>query len=239
MLLSGRTSYPSAFRAELSSTNLDGVLVALGQGFGRFDDPLEATGSNPAEFGVEAACYSNVSELSYAVRSVATETRRVEFSPSQLPITQTGDVLVESVLYISGAVVLWSTDPNVPLDDLLGSVTLKITRNQNDTDLLFTTAIAVAGSGNSAEALTSGPLQSELLSLDDLTAEGIDEATQAVLAQVLESGTLLVVAIPLQAHTYTYEATPSRQFDLTAWLEVDARNVPGRNWRCRGRRPSV
>src|SRR5262245_22062193 len=53
------TEPPLEVFADLVSTDLNGQLESLGQGYGRFSDPTLSTQANPQEFAIEVECYSN------------------------------------------------------------------------------------------------------------------------------------------------------------------------------------
>jgi len=90
---------------------------ALGEAFGEFADPTRLDQPNPEEFALEVAGYSNVESVSYSVRSSAIESRTVVFTtegnalaPVEIDFDADGTREVESTVFMSGAIILWSAE---------------------------------------------------------------------------------------------------------------------------------
>ncbi len=225
---------PVVATAHLTSTDLEGKLVSLGQGFSQFTDPTRRDRPNPEEFALEVACYSKSESVSYLVTSSALESRTIVFtrrgnaaaSPEiNFGLSSTREV--ESRVFLSGAVLIWSTEPDINLDGLLTELRVTVTRDGRRTPL-FETTLAVAGHGvGQVESTATGPIHFEVIELDELLDAGIDQQSAAVLQAVADEGTIAILVIPSQEHAYTYTVTASEELVLTANLETRIRNIPG------------
>ena len=80
------SNLPLLALADLNSTDLDGVLVSVGQGFSEFRDPTRLDQPNPEEFALEAGCYSNAESVSYLVTASAVEERTIVFTTAGSPL---------------------------------------------------------------------------------------------------------------------------------------------------------
>ena len=219
--------WPLEVTASLTSTDLDGLLVSLGQGFGDFTDPTGLDQPNPEEFGAEVACYSNAESVSYSVQSSAVETRSVVFSAAELGGAAGGTREVESTVFLSGAVVFWSTRPDVNLDEMLAELSVTVTRDNTDPPLFETRLELAGGTGPEVRPVATGPIRLEVIGVDELADEGANAESVAILEQVGENGTLVIVLVPPQEHAYTYDVVTDEVFALTATLEARVRNIPG------------
>jgi len=227
----GGVDLPIFASATLTSTDLEGVLVAQAQGFSEFADPTRLDQPNPEEFALEVACYSNAESISYSVRNAANEARTVVFNrrgstaaPPEIDFGLSSTRRVESRMFLSGAVVLWSTNAEANLDELRTDIAVTISREDNDA-LLFETTLAVEGADLNPSA--TGPIRFERVDLSELESLGLDAATLAVLQQVETVGALRVIVIPPQEHAYRYVVTADEELTLNAGLEVHVRNSPG------------
>lgn len=222
---------PLSASATLTSTDLDGTLVSLGQGFSEFSDPTRLDQPNPEEFALEVACYSNAESISYSVNGVAAEARTVLFTrqgnsaaPPEISFGLDSTREVESRVFLSGAVVLWSTNAEANLDGLRADLTVTITRGEDVTPLFETTLTVNGGDINPS---ATGSIRFDRVDLFELETLGLDAASLTVLQQVEAVGSLLVVVIPPQVHAYRYVVTADDEFTLNADLEVRVRNAPG------------
>jgi hypothetical protein len=227
---SAGTDFPLAASATLRSTDLNGALVSLGQGFSEFADPTRLDQPNPEEFALEIGCYSNAESISYSVSSQALENRSVIFTrpgnPAAPPeinfgLASTRDV--ESRLFLSGAVVFWSTHAETNLDELRVELTVKVSRGDTPTPL-FETALRI--DGRDAAVSATGPIRHDRVGLDELAALGVDDTTLAILRRVQDEGSLMVLVIPPQEHAYRYSVTADEELTLDADLEIRVRNAP-------------
>ncbi len=218
---------PVGVVASLTSTDLQGHAVSMGQGFSDFADPTRLDQPNPEEFGVEVACFSSAESIAYIVDGSAVETRSVVFLASEIRFDDDGTQTVESRIYVSGAIVLWATERNRDLSEMLAHLTLTVTREDTEATL-FQAGLELVGASD-ARVLTTptGPIQAEEVGLDALVEEGADVESIATLERVRDEGSLVIVLIPPQVHTYTYDVTADEPFNMIAALEARVRNVPG------------
>lgn len=205
----------------LTSTDLDGVLMSQGQAFGDFLDPARLDQPNPEEFGLEVASYAQGDSVAYSVSSVADEFRTVSFSASEIDFNVLGTRTVESRIFLSGAMLFWSTQPGLDLSDMRSEVTVSVIR---DGDTLFSSSLIVSGT---AEPTTQGPIQFDVVELDELAAAGVDAESLAILERVEREGSLIVIVIPAQEHPYTYSVVEDEPFVLNARFEIRVQNKPG------------
>ena len=221
---------PLAASATLTSTDLNGALVSLGQGFSEFADPTRLDQPNPEEFALEIGCYSNAESVAYSVLSQALESRSVIFTragnpaaPPEISFGLGSARDVESSLFLSGAVVFWSTHAETNLDELRVELTVRVSRGDTPTPL-FETTLRI--DGRDAAVSATGPIRHDRVGLDELAALGVDDATLAILRRVQDEGSLMVLVIPPQEHAYGYSVTADEELTLNADLEVRVRNAP-------------
>lgn len=225
---------PLVASGDLLSTDLDGVLVAMGQAFAEFSDPTRLDEPNPEEFALEVACFSSADAVSYSVTSQAQETRTVVFTTSGNPLAppeidfgSASTQSVESRIFLSGAVIFWSTESGRELDDMLSEFRVTVTREDSGDKLFETTLTIDGGDTGRLRRGSTGPIRSEVVDLEDLRNEGVDEETLSILAGIESEGTLIVVVIPPQEHPYTYTVTADEPLVLRAELTARVQNIPG------------
>jgi hypothetical protein len=227
-------AFPLDATADLTSTDLGGKIVSLGQGLARFSDPTRLDQANPEEFALEVACYSNVDSLGYVVEGSAIESRTVIFTtpgsrvaPAEIVFRSDGTRVIESRAFVSGAVILWSTNAAADLEGIESEVRFLIRRGQ-EPEPLFSTTLQLSGADISGlNDVAVGPIQFDEVTLTELSDLGVDSDTLAILGEVAQNGTLRIVVIPAQEHAYTYEARADEDFVLSATLEARVRNAPG------------
>ena len=227
-LLAG--TFPASARGELVSVDLSGVLVSQGFGLARLDDPTLLPQGNPEEFRLEAACYSNADNVAYIVETTATEERDVLFTADADPdvvFNDDGTQTIESSLFLSGAVFVWSTEPSADLTGLEGELAVSIIDGNGNT--LLAGSISLVTSGIAEPSFTTtGPISVTVMSLDDLAAFGeLDDDTLTALEQIDATGSLLLLAIEDQAHTYRYDVVADTAITLTAQMSLRLRTPPG------------
>ena len=227
------SALPMAASASLVSTNLDGTLTALGQGFAEFLDPARLSQANPQELALEVACYSNAADVSYDVQSSVTELRSVVF-PSVPGLGEAGVDFdannvaeIESRFFLSGAVIVWSTASSTDLSDVVADVRISVEREDTGATL-FDTALTVAvDPSGDVEPTTTGPVVVQRVTPAILGAAGLDAASVAILENVEREGTLVLLLIPQQQHAYSYAVTADEAFTLRARIEARIQNAPG------------
>jgi len=224
---------PLDVAADLVSTDLNGNLVSLGQGFGRFADPDRLNQANPQEFAIEVECYSNTASVSYAVQSNATESRTILFrgsgglgNPPEIQFRSDGTRSIESRIFVTGALVFWSTTKRADFSDMTAEMQFRVEHAETG-ESLFDSALVLTETGASEISPTvSGPLQVRPVNIDELAALGADAESIGVLEQVAEIGTLAIFVIPTQQHRYTYTVRADEPMTLDAVLEARIRNAP-------------
>lgn len=218
-------SLPLFATGSLLTTDLEGELVATGQGVAQLSDRDNSLMGNPEEVALEVSCYSNDSSVSYNVSSEVDETRTVMFSAPEITFDDNGNQTVQSMVTLSGAVIFWADDPAADLSNMSANLSVIVTREDTGATL-FQTGLTV--SGNAAANVSpsgTGPIQFEIISLAELAAEGVDADSIAVLSQVQQAGTLVIVAIPRQQHLYTYTVTADQALPLRAVFRTSVQNV--------------
>ncbi len=207
----------------LTSTDLDGVLMSRGQAFGDFLDPARLDQPNPEEFALEVASYAQGDSIAYSVSSEANEFRTVSFSASEIDFNVFGTQTVESRIFLSGAMLFWSTQPGLDLSDMRSEVSVSVIREDTG-ETLFSSSLVVSGA---AVPTVQGPIQFDVVELDELAAAGVDADSLAILERVEREGSLIVVVIPEQEHPYTYRVVEDEPFVLNARFETRVQNKPG------------
>ena len=224
---------PIVSSAILISEDLGGELLARGESVSAFNDPTRLDRPNPAELGLELACFSNTPSLSYSVAGSTVESRRILFSsfggevPVEIAFSFDNTRLIESTVFFSGAIVLWATDAATELDAMSAEIRVTVTASGNP-DPLFATSITIDGAPfDRSPPTTTGPIIVEEVSVEDLAAEGIDATAVAAIEQLAQSALVRVILVPFQEHTYSYMVTADRELTVTATMEASVRNAAG------------
>jgi len=110
-------------------------------------------------------------------------------------------------------------------------LSVDVHRNE-ETEPLFRTSVSLSASlsGSTSEQPSldaTGPIRTQQLSVDELVALGLDDASAEILRNVAESGTLAVFVIPRQEHSYRYTVRRDVESTLTAELGATVRTAPG------------
>jgi hypothetical protein len=216
------------------------TLTAAGQGFVDFFEPAIALGQNPAELGLEADTFSLDEEVSYQVTASALETRTVHFNRAELGGVDDAESEVESSIYLSGAVFVWSLEPDTDLTGLQGEVLVIVEQIRQvasadgedpaeRVEMVFSTSIGVSGGpGGVVEPLAEGNTAApgfvfggpEIL----LDAAGSDASLERYLGIM---GSVRVLLVPEQELRYRYQASADEEFRLEATFSVEVTNLPG------------
>ncbi|MEK6677401.1 MAG: hypothetical protein AABZ47_17330, partial [Planctomycetota bacterium] len=225
-------TFPLDVSANLMSTDLDGALVALAQGFGMVADPTLSTQANPEEFAIELGCYTNIAELFYSVQSRAIESRSVIFTtpgsaiaPNEIRFRSDGTREIESRTFVSGAVIVWSRNADLSANPVEGELRFLVHRDAEE-DVLFSSTLSLDTADGELRIQSTGPLRFNEVGLEELRELGIDEASLAILENVEQQGFLRVIVLPVQEHRYSYIVTADESFDLIATLDAKLRNAP-------------
>lgn len=218
----------------LTSTDLAGGVVSLGQAVVELADPARLDQPNPEELALEVACFSTAETVSYVVTGLVRETRTILFSDSTAaPVAPEIDFAlrstreVESRVFLSGAVLIWSVEQRPDLSGMSAELYISISGG-TDAAPLFETSLAFGGDLDNVDSPASnGPIQFERLGLDELINGGLDARSAEILRGVSQEGLLLIFMIPSQEHAYTYVVNANEPLTLTAEFETRVRNVPG------------
>jgi hypothetical protein len=211
--------------ARLTSTDLGGLLEAMGQSFSDFLPPADFVG-NPRELAVEAGCYSNSETASYVVQSSADESRTIRLGLGDAEFDADGTASVRSEFFVTGAMLLWSLDPTA-LADVQGAARLSV-MNEATGMAVFSSEIIVRTTLDAGAELTSdGPVVARIVGLDELAELGADPASLDVLRELEEQGQLLIVAIPSQSRNYDFEVVADEPATLRARIEIELENTTG------------
>lgn len=228
------TNTPLFATGNLRSTDLFGNLIAAGQAYAEYVEPTLSNEQNPEELTLEIASFANGDSVAYTVTADAVETRTLIFTRPGNPLAEpeisfglSGTREVESRISISGAIVFWSTHPDVSLEESLAQLSFTVTREDTGAELFSTSLSVVADAQGGVATATEGPIVFEQVTLAELAQAGVDEASLAVLEEVAQNGSLLVLVLPLQEHPYQYTVRADQSFELTAELNAKVRNVPG------------
>lgn len=192
-------------------------------------DPSQVVLGNPGELGIEADCHSDSAEIAYEVISKAEETRRIVFSPSQfLSRGVTGERLVSSKVFLEGAMLVWSADPQRDLTGLRAEFDLAVIQetDTNGTEQVFQTSMALVGEEDGAVRLDREGKFFAALGGPELLLLSGDAITAAVVAALNAQGRLHLAIVPSQALAYTYKATPDESFKLRLEVTCRAQNLP-------------
>ncbi|MCH7886038.1 MAG: hypothetical protein IIC01_12435 [Planctomycetes bacterium] len=215
----------------LTSTDLAGGVVSLGQAVVELADPARLDQPNPEELALEVACFSTAETVSYVVTGLARETRTILFSDStttpEIDFSLSSTREVESLVFLSGAVVIWSVEQRPDLSGMSAELYISISGG-TDAAPLFETSLAFGGDLDNVDSPASnGPIRFERLGLDELINGGLDARSAEILRGVSQEGLLLIFMIPSQEHAYTYVVNANEPLTLTAEFETRVRNVPG------------
>jgi len=233
---------PILASANVVSTDLGGAVQALGQSFSAFADPTRLDQPDPEELALEAACYSNSTDFAYTVAASAEETRTIVFAspgstvaPSEIQFQSDGTRLIQSTLFLNGAVLLWSNESAADLSALTANLVISIWREDFTSPLfgsstlpapIFSGSLNVDGSG-STSSVVAKVLVTQEATVDDLAALGVSDAAIEKLRTLAETGTLRIIILPPQQHTYNYRVTADEQFHLVALLDLRLHAIPG------------
>lgn len=221
--------------ASVITSELAGPGGARGQAVSDFDDPQRLDQPNPEEFGLEVAGFANVASVGYTVLSEGVERRIVLFTspganpevPAEIEFDADGTLLVSSRVYVSGAVLVWALDENADLTGISAELGITVTQDAATTPVFSSGLELQGGAGGTLTSELNTPLVYELGGLELLVNESDEEAVEQVAAGLETVGTVAVVLISPQEHTYSYPVTADRQTLLTAEFALRVRNVPG------------
>ena len=227
----GRVGFPLEASSELVSTDLEEVVSSFGSAVADLDDPARLNDANPAEFGLEVACFSTAEPISYFVRATGIERRTVVFSASSdvdsFPMEFNDDRTraIESEAFFGGAMIFWSADRQASFDDLKGELSVVVARDLQAQPLFEVGLVLDGDPFDGAAPTVTGPIIFQIGGIELLT-QGVSPDTLAALERLDEVASVAVVLVPFQSHTYSYVAREDEEFILSAGFEALVRNVP-------------
>jgi len=224
--------FPLDAISSLVSSDTEGTVISFGTATAELSDPALSTEQNPAEFGLEVAAFSNSDAIAYTMDGFARETRTVVFSsdsaidPNPIAFNNDGTRVIESRLFLQGAMIAWQLDDSVSVSEMLGHMSVRVTRDDTG-EVLFESQVEIDGGVfDSASANVLGPVEVITGGLE-LLEPGASEDVLAALRALDDAGHLVVVLLSFQEHTYRYTVSDGQALDLTATFEAQAANAPG------------
>ncbi len=231
------TDLPVRVVSQLVLPTEDESLLAMAQGFADFFEPVVNLDGNPEELGLEANCFSIDTDVSYHVTTSVIEQRTIRFTRLELGTTSDDEREIESSVFLSGAVIVWSEDPDRDLSGLGARMRFTIEQlrpGPNTTDsedpapaeTVFNALLDLDGlPGGEVSAASAGDLQF----FSGGTGLVLDGGTPSpVLEDVFDvMGRVHILLIPEQEITYRYFARPAEEFELEATFAVEVTNLPG------------
>ncbi|UCF33880.1 MAG: hypothetical protein JSV78_00955 [Phycisphaerales bacterium] len=226
-----RVGFPLGASSELVSTDLEGRVASFGSAISDLLDPARLAEANPAEFGLEVSCFSNLPSTAYIVRSVGVERRTLVFSSSSgvdsfpIQFNADGTRTIESEIFFGGAMIFWSTDPGPSFEGFRGELSVIVGRDA-EVNPLFVAEMIVEGDPFAEPTPSSeGPIIFAIGGIELLT-DGIDQSAIDALEELDAVASVAVVLVPFQSYTYTYTVREEQEFELTAGFEARVQNVP-------------
>ena len=200
-----------------------------GRGLASFEDPTLSVTPNPAEFGVEADCYSLEEGVAYEVVSEAAEVRDVFFGVGELGGADDSEQQwVGSTVFVSGAVVVWSDDPERDLSGLIAEFDFTVVQETgtNGEEMVFEASLAVEGLPQGEVSLDYTSVLSAVLGRPELLLSVGGPATSGIVGQLEDIGSVHLVIVPAQEIDYAYLVTPGEEFKLRANVRCRSVNLP-------------
>jgi len=199
------------------------------RGLADFDEPMLEAGVNPAELGLEAACFSLDVSVDHEVESRAEESRQIVLESADLRPVGVGARNAQSTLYISGAVLMWADDTLEDLSELASTLSVHVfqTRADSTEETLLEINMALRGTPDGSVHLTDNELLETMLGDAELITSLLgDEFADAV--EALESlGRVHVLLIPEQTVEYRYAVEAGEPFALRLETAVRVAETPG------------
>lgn len=230
---------PITARANLESAAADAEndgednVSSAGVAVSAFRDPaLTGPQRNPGEISIEADCYADDPSTRYTLSSSVVERRTVSFSADELGDARSTPQVVNSAVFMSGAIFAWSINADRDLSGLSGEVSFvvrRIDRDENGAIVNETTLV------DGTVAVRGGPGGTFSLEVpDDLFVfEGdvdvLPDGNGGLgLPDVDFSGLGATrVAVILEQHLdYGYQATAGEAFELEATFATRVTNLP-------------
>lgn len=225
------SAFPLDAISSLETSDTEGKVLSFGTATAQLSDPALSTEENPAEFGIEVAAFSNSDAIAYTMDGFARQTRTVVFSsdsaidPNPISFNDDNTRVIESRLFLQGAMIAWRLDDSVSVSDMVGHMSVRVTRDDTG-EVLFESQVEIDGGVfDSASADVVGPVEWTSGGLE-LLEPGASDEVLAALRTLDDAGRLVVVLLPFQEHVYRYTVSDGQALDLTATFEAEASNTP-------------
>ncbi|KAA0221347.1 MAG: hypothetical protein EDS66_10015 [Planctomycetota bacterium] len=222
--------------AELATSDADGRPLAAGRAVSILSDPRASMSGNPGEFALETGSFSNDARIAYQLNASAIEQRDTRFTPADFAFAGPGRIPpdVVSTVFVSAAIVFWSTTAESDLSQTQAELSVVIRDNRAVEPVLSFRRLYVGqadGGVLQIEAEDTGVVgasaTARILDLDALRASDADEAAAiAEQADRLGLTTFVVVLIPLQSLAYEYDVELNRDFVLEAEFNLAVTSAP-------------
>jgi len=221
--------------ARIITSELIGPGGARAQSISEFFDPQRLEQPNPEEFGLEVAAFANLASAAYVVTGEGVERRVLLFTspgsnpdlPAEIRFDADGTAKLESRVYLSGAVLIWSLNAEADLTGVSADVQVTI-RAEGQAASVFDAGLTLTG-GEAArvQVQVDQPIQFELGGVELLSADMDTDSGETLPAGLEDVGTVVVVLIPPQEHAYQYTVTADEPLTLAAEFALEVRNAPG------------
>ncbi len=223
------STLPITTRANLESGSGIDDIQSEALAIAEFNDPGNSPVRNPQEFGAEANCFS-LDNTSYTLETTITERRVIELTDAELNFPSGGVETVQSAIFPSGVISLWSLNERIDLTNLTGQLTFVVNRielddsgNETTTTQLVAQRVSLRGAGfdvtlEQTEDITVIAGGLDILPNDEIGDLDIDLDALA---------TARVAIIPAQQIDYEYVATAGERFILEAIITINASNIAG------------
>ena len=224
---------PLLSSALVITSPLVGTGGARAQAFAAFYDPLRVDQPNPEEFGLEIGAFANLADVRYAVLSESVERRTVRFASAtageaaEIEFDADGTAEIESTVFLSGAVLIWALEEDADLSALQAELRAVVVQDDAEEPVFETSLLLTGDAAGGVDATTAGPVDARVGGLDLLTAELTAEEAEPVLASLADVGTVVVVLLLPQEHTYTFAVEADVSTVLSAEFSLDVASAPG------------
>lgn len=203
---------PISVIASLDSNGSDAAGLIAAQ----FANPIDRAGTNPEEFALNLAIFSESDTRTFEASAAAEEVRSITFRTNEFFGSSDGDTIsVRGRATMDGALAIFCEDEN---RDLTGAdVRFRMRVEKSGAGSVFDGEVLLNGApGGQAGATRTGDIPDRAITIVDLGALNPD------------FGRLWVVVIAATAVDYEYDAVVGEDFTLTATVELSAENLPDR-----------
>ena len=184
-----------------------------------FNDPRLSLEPDPNEFGIDVTAYSEDLDTSYASLCNSTETREINFSPTEIGVPVDTEIRVRSHFYVDGLIVVWGKLGQTDLSDTVGEFWLTVKQHRpDDTEdtTVLETAVKLTGRPDGTVNLSAtgglAPANVTLMELGSL---------------ITEVGPMHILIVPDTAIPYLYDTKVGEHFSLRAEIEGRINTQPG------------